>query len=237
MTRPLVSAIVTCYNRQAYLAEALDSILAQTFDAYEIVLVDDGSTDDSARIAARYVERHGDRIRYHHQENRGASVAKNIGVELAAGAYLAFLDSDDRWTPDKLAVQMRHVDRHPDIPIRYAHGRQFLSPELTPEAQARLHCPTAAMPAPTSGTLLLARDTFIRVGPFRTDLKVGIDIEWNLRARATDLGMITLPEVLLDRRIHNGNSGFTHRNEHKQHAAIVKEHLDRMRGRKTRGSE
>lgn len=180
---PLVSVIVTCFNRQAYLAEALDSILEQRLTDYEIVLVDDGSTDDSARIAGEYAERHGDRLRYHHQTNRGAAAAKNTGVRLAAGRYIAFLDSDDRWTPDKLETQLRHVESHPDIRVRFAHGRQFPSPELAPEQRARLHCPEQPMPAPVSGTLLIERDDFLRIGPFREELRVGIDVEWNLRAR------------------------------------------------------
>lgn len=233
---PLVSVIVTCFNRQAYLAEALDSILEQRLTDYEIVLVDDGSTDDSARIAGEYAERHGDRLRYHHQTNRGAAAAKNTGVRLAAGRYIAFLDSDDRWTPDKLETQLRHVESHPDIRVRFAHGRQFPSPELAPEQRARLHCPEQPMPAPVSGTLLIERDDFLRIGPFREELRVGIDVEWNLRARASELVIATLPEVLLLlRRVHPGNSGFTERDTRKQHTAILKEHLDRMRARRPAG--
>ncbi|MGB3071756.1 MAG: glycosyltransferase family A protein [Ottowia sp.] len=227
----LVSVIVTCYNRQAYLAEALDSILAQRFTGYEIVLVDDGSTDDSARIAAEYAERHRGCLRYHHQPNQGAAAAKNSGVQLAAGRYLAFLDSDDIWTPEKLETQMRDAGSRPDIRIRYAHGRQFLSPELAPDQRARLHCPEQPMPAPTTGTLLIERADFLRIGGFRSDLRVGIDIEWHLRARASGMAMATLPEVLLLRRVHPGNSGFTERDARKQHSAILKEHLDRIRAR------
>ena len=135
---PLVSVVVTCYNRQAYLAQALDSIIAQRCSDCEIVLVDDGSSDASARIAAEYVERHRDRLRYHRQANQGAAAAKNAGVRLAAGRYLAFLDSDDLWTPDKLQVQLGDAASRPEIRIRYAHGRQFISPELEPEQRARL---------------------------------------------------------------------------------------------------
>lgn len=228
---PLVSVIVTCFNREAYLAEALDSILQQRFTNYEIALVDDGSTDGSARIAGEYAARLGPRLRCHHQANQGAAAAKNTGVELAAGRWLAFLDSDDLWTPDKLETQLSDADRRPDIRLRYAHARQFLSPELDAAQRARLHCPTEPMPAPTSGTLLIERADFLRVGPFRTDLRVGIDIEWGLRARASGLATATLPEVLLQRRIHPGNSGLTEHDNRQQHTAILKAHLDRMRAR------
>jgi glycosyltransferase involved in cell wall biosynthesis len=229
---PLVSVIVTCFNREAYLAEALDSLLRQRFTDCEIVLVDDGSTDGSARIAGEYAARLGGRLRCHHQANQGAAAAKNTGVELAAGRWIAFLDSDDLWTPDKLEAQLRDADRRPDIRLRYAHARQFLSPELGPAERARLHCPTEPMPAPTSGTLLIERADFLRIGPFRTDLRVGIEVEWGLRARASGLTSTTLPEVLLLRRIHPGNSGLTERDTRQQHTAILKAHLDRMRARR-----
>lgn len=228
---PLVSIIVTCYNRQAYIAEALDSIVEQHISDHEVVLIDDGSTDGSARIVNAYAERLGQRLRYHHQSNQGAAAAKNAGVERATGHYLTFLDSDDRWTPDKLDTQLRHARSRPDVRIHYGHARQFLSPELTPEQRARLHCTEAPMPAPTSSTMLIERTDFLRVGPFRSDLRVGIEVEWNLRARACNLPMATQPDVLLLRRVHPGNSGLTERNTRQQHAAILKEHLDRMRAR------
>ena len=230
---PLVSVIVTCYNRQAYLAEALDSIIEQRFTDHEIVLVDDGSTDGSARIASAYAERQRDRFRYHHQANQGAAAAKNIGVELASGRYIAFLDSDDRWTPDKLDVQLRDAANQPDIRIHHAHARQFISPEVGQEQRTRLHCPEAPMPAPTSGTMLIERADFLQVGLFRRDLRVGIEVEWNLRARACGLTMATRPDVLLMRRIHPGNSGLTERDTRQQHTAILKAHIDRMRARRT----
>lgn len=222
---PLVSVVVTCFNRERYLGEALDSLLAQTFTGHEIILVDDGSTDGSAAVAAR----HGDRLRYVHQENRGASAAKNAGVDLARGRYIAFLDSDDLWTPDKLSAQLAYARTHPEADLLYAHGRQFISPELPEAERARLCCPVEPMPAPTTGTLLVERATFRRVGPFRTDLKVGIDVEWHLRAKGLGLTIAVLPETLLLRRVHTTNSGLTEQGERRQHARILKEHLDRVR--------
>jgi len=228
VSRPLVSVIVTCFNREKYLGAAIDSILAQTFSDHEIVLVDDGSTDRSREVAGGY----GDRLRYLHQDNRGASAAKNTGVDLARGRYIAFLDSDDLWSTDKLSVQLDYHVAHPDVDILYAHGLQYISPEITEAEKARLHCPAEPMPAPVTGTLLLERETFLRVGPFRTDLKVGIDVEWYLRAKVLGLCIVTLPQTLLHRRVHLGNSGLKESGERKQHARILKEHLDRMRGRR-----
>lgn len=100
---PRVSVIIPTYNRREYVQEAIDSALAQTFTDYEIIVIDDGSTDGTSEaLQARY----GNRIHYEWQENQGESVARNRGIELARGEYIAFLDSDDLWHPEKLAKQI-----------------------------------------------------------------------------------------------------------------------------------
>lgn len=224
---PKVSVVVTCFNREMYISEAIDSALAQTFADIEVLVVDDGSVDGSAQICQSY----GDRLRYIYQPNQGASAAKNTGVAAARGEYIAFLDSDDRWEPHKLQMQMRHLADHPAVDVVYAYAMQFLSPELAPEIRAGLHCPGGAMPAPTSGTLLAKKATFARVGDYRTDLLVGIDVEWYSRSQGIGLSSFILPEVLLHRRIHPTNSGITQKSERIQHLSILKQHIDRQRAR------
>jgi len=102
-TRPLVSVIIPTYNRRDLLREAIDSVLSQTFKDFELIVVDDGSVDGTGRMLRRY----GDRLTYVVQENRGVSVARNRGIDLAGGGYITFLDSDDLWMPTKLETQMR----------------------------------------------------------------------------------------------------------------------------------
>jgi glycosyltransferase involved in cell wall biosynthesis len=111
-----VTAAITTYNRAAYLDGALESIYAQTFTDYEVLVVDDGSTDDTADVLAR----HGDRIRVVRQENLGRSGARNTAVREARTPYISFLDSDDRWLPDKLARQVPVLEG--DARVGMVHG-------------------------------------------------------------------------------------------------------------------
>ncbi len=106
-----VSVIIPTYNRAEYVTQAIDSVLAQTYADYEIIVVDDGSTDNTKAVLLPYM----DRIRYIYQENAGASAARNTGIKAAKGDWVAFLDSDDEWLPGKLAVQIRAVESHPQL--------------------------------------------------------------------------------------------------------------------------
>jgi glycosyltransferase involved in cell wall biosynthesis len=110
---PTLSCIVPVYNSEAYLGQALDSILAQTLLPAEIIIIDDGSTDATPMIAAKYA-RH---VSYIRQENQGPAGARNAGLRVAGGEFLAFLDADDTWHPEKLERQMNaraeFLDRSP----------------------------------------------------------------------------------------------------------------------------
>lgn len=104
--QPTLSVIIPTFNRAKYLDKAIESVLAQTYDDYEIVVIDDGSTDDTREILEPYI----DQIRYLYQENAGVSAARNAGVKEAKGEWIAFLDSDDMWLPHKLACQMEYIN-------------------------------------------------------------------------------------------------------------------------------
>lgn len=116
--RPRVSVISIFYNASAYLAEALDSVLAQSFQDFELLLVDDGSTDMSSKIAKDYSARDPERIRYLQHPgntNRGMSAARNLGLSEARGEFVAFIDADDRWAAEKLGEQVDLLDRMPEV--------------------------------------------------------------------------------------------------------------------------
>lgn len=102
----LVSVIIPCYNYGRFLAEAIDSVLRQTHLATEIVVVDDGSVDDTRAVAASYPQ-----VRYIYQENQGLSAARNTGIENSAGTYITFLDADDWLFPDALAINVQYLDQ------------------------------------------------------------------------------------------------------------------------------
>ena len=124
---PAVSCIVIFLNEERFLAEAIDSVLAQDHASWELLLVDDGSTDGSAAIAHEFVERHPDRVRYLQHPGRanlGMSAARNLGLAHARGRYVGFLDADDVWLPEKLAEQVAILDGRPDVGMVY--GRTLL---------------------------------------------------------------------------------------------------------------
>jgi glycosyltransferase involved in cell wall biosynthesis len=116
---PLVSAIVTTYNYGRFVAGAIECALAQTYPNVEVVVVDDGSTDRTEAVVARYAD---DGVRYVYQRNAGAAAARNRGLSLTSGPLVAFCDADDTWMPDKLEVQYAHLCRHPDVALVSAHA-------------------------------------------------------------------------------------------------------------------
>ena len=116
---PKVSVIIPTYNREKYVVKALDSVLSQNFEDYEIIVVDDGSTDNTKEDLKRYK----DKINYIYQDNSGVSAARNTGIKLAKGEWLAFLDSDDEWMPDYLSTQFEKVNQLPGICMQTADCR------------------------------------------------------------------------------------------------------------------
>lgn len=119
---PLVSVVMIFLNAALYLGEAIDSVLTQRYGAWELLLVDDGSTDGSGEIAQAYAARHPGRIHYlqhPRSENRGMSASRNLGVSHARGRYVAFLDADDTWAPGTLAEQVALLEAHPDTALVY----------------------------------------------------------------------------------------------------------------------
>jgi glycosyltransferase involved in cell wall biosynthesis len=131
-----VSVIISFLNAERFLGETIESVLSQTFKSWELLLVDDGSSDCSTRIAREYAERHPGVVRYlqHHlHRNRGLPASRNTGIKNANGEYIALLDADDLWLPNKLERQVKILDSHPDAALVYgatlywhswAHGEQ-----------------------------------------------------------------------------------------------------------------
>lgn len=138
---PLVSCIIIFLDEENYLAEAIESVRAQTFESWELLLVDDGSSDRSADIAKRYVVMDPDRIRYLQHKggaNLGMSASRNLGIAHARGEYLAFLDGDDCWFPDKLDVQVQLFRDHPDAELVCGASLYWHSWDTSAPAQDRV---------------------------------------------------------------------------------------------------
>jgi glycosyltransferase involved in cell wall biosynthesis len=127
---PLVSVVIIFYNGEAFLAEAIESVLAQTYDHWELLLVDDGSTDGSTWIARRYANQHSESVRYLEHEghvNRGMSPTRNLGLRHVRGTYVAFLDADDVWLPNKLTEQVEILESRPNVALVYGPGQWWYS--------------------------------------------------------------------------------------------------------------
>ena len=118
-TVPRVSVITIFYNGERFLAEAIESVLAQSYQDFELILVDDGSNDGSTRIAKAFADRH-EQVRYlehPRHRNRGMSASRNLGIGSARGDLIAFIDADDRWRPSKLEEQVKLLDRFPEVDL------------------------------------------------------------------------------------------------------------------------
>jgi glycosyltransferase involved in cell wall biosynthesis len=224
---PLVSCIVPVFNGERYLAETLDSILAQTHSPLETIVVDDGSTDDTAGIVAAY----GEKVRYFFQENAGPASAYNTALTKTEGKYVAFLGADDLWHQEKTARQLSRFEARPELDYCVTHLQNFWIPELKDEAERlKDHRLARPMPGYTSATLLARRRLFDAVGTFDATLQHGHDLDWFLRAAESGATAEMLPDVLMYRRMHHTNrSRELADNSRKTYLRILKASLDRRR--------
>jgi len=198
---PRVSAIITTYNRKDFVQEAVDSVLVQTYGDWELIVVDDGSIDDTGEALQGY----GEQLLYTYEANQGVSKARNRGLELAQGEFIAYLDSDDLWLSQKLQVQVACMDEHPEAQICYTdeiwirrgvrvnpkkkHAKY--SGEIYP------HCLPLCIISPSSA--LMRRGLFEQVGDFDTQLPVCEDYDLWLRV-ASRFPVFFIPQKLIVKR-------------------------------------
>lgn len=218
-----ISVVMPVYNAERFLAEAIESVLGQTFAPMELIIIDDGSTDGSAAVALGYGG-----VRYVRQPNLGQSEAQNHGVRLALGNFLAFLDADDVWLSNKLAMQVAAFEEDPSLQVVFGHVKQFAhaADGDTPGVIDPLR---RILPAHIPGAMLIRRDAFDLTGEFSTRWRIGNSVEWYARALDAGLRSRMLQEVVYRRRIHNDNVGVREGQLRNDYLAVVKEALDRRR--------
>jgi glycosyltransferase involved in cell wall biosynthesis len=211
MRRPSVSVVISSYNYAHFLGATVESVLAQTYPAREIVIIDDGSTDNSAEVARSF----GDRVRFVEQENQGVCAARNNGARLATGDVLAFLDSDDLWLPRKLERQaaafaadpevglvscgIRYFNPQGETIVEYVEGKSgWCAKDILLYREPVLNT--------TASAVAVRRDVFERAGGFdeRLELIAAEDREFAYRA-ALISKLSFIPEILVDYRVHGGN--------------------------------
>ena len=211
---PRVSAIIPTYNNPAMLLQAVESVLAQTYDDYELLVVDDGSEPETRKALEPFM----DRIKYIYQENAGPSAARNRGIKESGGELVAFLDHDDLWLPEKLQAQVEYMDAHPEFPLTY-HRVDYFTDGRTLDFPVR-EGPTGDVLAPLFKRIFLItlavmcrRECFEKVGYFNEELRFAQDYDiWLRMAVEYEFGYV---DKMLGRyRFHEQNLSWENRIQH-----------------------
>jgi len=195
-----ISVIIPAFNAEKTLSETLDSILAQTRKADEVIIVNDGSTDDTEKVASR----HPLAPVIISTVNRGASAAINEGIHHSHGELLAFVDADDLWEANKLEFQENRFDEKPEVEVVLTHMEPFICSSVPQSSSRNLVFKSGPQPGYLVGTMLCHRDVFNRLGSLDVSLKTGYFIEWFDRAKTAGVSFYMLPDVLMKRRIRPG---------------------------------
>lgn len=239
----LVSVIIPVHNSAHYLAMALTSVVRQSYNPIEVIVVDDGSTDDVATVIAQLriqiLEEPAPHpkltIHYCSQPRRGPAAARNRGVTLARGNFLAFLDADDWWSPEKLMHQVEMLNQQPQLGYVVSHMRvQLESRSPWPASLNRVHYqsePLCLLPS----ALVVRRQSFYQVGEFNESYRYSDDADWFLRAKDAAVPFAVVPAPLVYKRIHRTNlshaPGMTQETLRAVHASVRRQQEAEMGGR------
>lgn len=220
-TQPKVSVVIPCYNAADYISAAINSVLDQGHDNLQIIVANDGSTDDSESV----VQGFGDKIDYVTRENGGISAARNTGLKQVEGDYVAFLDADDLWCEGSLKARLDHLQAHPDVAYVFGKIETFLSEELEEGGDAIPEMAAGRL----AGSLLVRREDFFRVGLFDENLSVGETMDWLLRAQEAGLKEAEVDHVVMRRRVHNKNTVKQEEELKRQYLHALRASLQRRR--------
>lgn len=222
-THSTVSVIIPVYNAERYLRAAIESVLTQTVLPLEIIVVDDGSTDASGAVARRFVPN----VRVVTQPNEGPAAARNCGVSLARGDYLAFLDADDLWVDNKLQRQLHALTTNPALAMVFGQVEQFYSSELSQQATLPDLGQRHLLAGIHVGAMLIRRAAFARIGLFDPQWQVAEFMEWYGRAQALGVKSLVLPDLVMRRRIHTTNLGIrAHHLARREYLRLAKRRVD-----------
>jgi glycosyltransferase involved in cell wall biosynthesis len=227
VSRPSISCIITAWNDELYVGEALESVLIQDYHPFEVIVVDDGSTDATSEIVRAF----GDRVSYVHQANAGCSAARNTGIRESGGDLIAFLDADDIWLPGKLDRQASEFDLRPELHACFTFAVNFWIDELREEAERfRGHRIAKPLPAYGASTMMTRTSIYEDFGWFDPDQDFGQTVEWVLRVKSNGAIVDHIPDVLTRRRIHKSNRSRDQDGKARDDFLhMLKEHLDRQR--------
>ncbi len=179
---PYFSVIITTYNRGALIGRAIQSLIEQTCSDWEGIIIDDGSTDGTKGVVSKFVSNHPN-ILYYNESPQGATQAKNNGMALSNGRYIAFLDSDDEYTPDFLEARKQFLESHPDVVFLYG-GVQVIGDQYVPDMYhpgEKIHIDNCAV----GGTFIISRSLYEKYGGF-VEMPLGSDADYLNRLQRTD---------------------------------------------------
>ena len=199
MSGGLVSVVVPAFDEEAFIAEALRSVLAQTYHPVEVIVVDDGSGDRTAEIAQE------SDVCLLRRPHLGASAARNAGLAVAQGAYWTIFDADDVMPPERLAHQVAYLEDHPEHGMVLGLTEAFVSPGEPRPPHYNPVWDSGPFPA-CAGTMLARRSVLDTVGTFDEALALAYDVDWLARAKDAGVSAGHLDHIALYYRIHNGNS-------------------------------
>ena len=209
---PAVSVVIATYNRANYLAETIDSVLSQSFQKFELIVVDDGSTDETRRVVAPY----GSRVRYLYQENRGPSAARNLGVRNASGRWISIQDSDDLCLPNHLETLYGYANKHPESGMVFANGSYLGGPAhdrktIIPAAKSRRLAEQGVRLEDLFDksivrlqAALISKRCYDDVGGHDESLRISMDLDLTFRL-ISRYPVAYLDEVVFSYRRHSGN--------------------------------
>lgn len=206
-----ISVIIPAYNASPFLSEAIISVLSQECQPGEVIVIDDGSVDDTAAIAMSFEPQ----IRLLSQLNAGPGAARNLGVRNAHGKMIAFLDADDLWMPNKLKLQLAAFNANPSLSMVF--GRVEIISDSKIDDMMRHE--SAVYEGLHAGSMLITRDAFLDAGYFNMKLYIGDFLDWYARAIDKKLTSLMLPEIVMRRRLHEHN--LTRREESQSRAAYL----------------
>jgi glycosyltransferase involved in cell wall biosynthesis len=181
-----ISVIISVYNAERYLSESLDSVLNQSMPAKEIIVINDGSTDQTINILKSY----GKKIKLIDRENKGVPYSVNEGLSEVKQPWIAFNDGDDIWSQNKLELQYNYLLEHKDLRILFGMMRQFISPELSEEDKASIYVPNSPEKALIRPAMLAHQSVFEDYGLFNPTLKAGDFIEWFQKIKENEMSKI-----------------------------------------------
>ena len=217
---PVISAVIPAYNSAAFIHQAVASINAQSYQVDEIIIIDDGSTDNTEEI----VKDLGDKIRYLRQDNQGPSAARNSGVQAARGDLVAFLDADDQWTPGRIQQQLAIMQHNSSLALVAGdmaeinlQDKIIVASVLNKHSLRETFANLEGAPVPNAlsllmkinfiptGTVLAKRSSLLNAGGFNEKIRYGEDLELWARIAANE-AIACLPEVMMLRRQHDHNA-------------------------------